>query len=321
MQCINRTNALSQLRRLPPIASLVAFEAAARCRSFTRAAEELGLTQGAISHHVRQLERDLETPLFFRLPRSTPLTDTGQRLAEIVRRNLTEIADAADAVRHRMSHVLTVSVLPGFAYKWLFSRLPRFEERHPDIELRFSASAQPADFASGEADVAIRYGRGGYAGLHVEQILGEEMMFPVCSRRLLDSGKPLRRPQNLDRQTLLHDDVVRIGRIQPGWRAWLREAGVTSVDADGGRRFGLSIATIQAAIDGQGVALGRTALVCDDLAAGTLVCPFGPAVPSGFNYYFVCPRPRKREDKIRAFREWLVAEASDMAQGMRKLAV
>src|SRR3546814_7843817 len=123
-------------------------------------------------------------------------------------------------------------------------------------------------------------------------------MFPVCSRRLLDSGKPLLQPQNLDQQTLLHDDVVRIGRVQPGWSAWLRAAGVASVDAADGRRFGLSIATIQAAIDGQGVALGRTALVCDDLAAGTLVCPFGPAVSSGFNYYFVCPRARKREDKI-----------------------
>lgn len=300
---------------LPAVGSLVVFEAVARRQSFTLASEELGLTQGAVSHHIKLLERKLGVLLFLRLPRRTALTADGERFAQAVREGLDGIAAMAKALRsRRKSPVLTVTVLSSFAFKWLFPRLLRFEELNPGIELRFNTTDELLDLVAGDSDAAIRYGSGQYSGLHVERVLGEETMRPVCSPALLERSPPLRRPGDLRRHVLLHDEIPRIAGWQPGWDTWLAAAGVESVDLGTGRRFGLAAATIQAAIEGMGVALGRSSLVLDDLAAGRLVSPFGPAVRSRLNYYFVCPRERLGEPKLARFRRWLLEEGSSQAR-------
>jgi LysR family glycine cleavage system transcriptional activator len=304
---------------LPAVGSLVVFEAVARRQSFTLASEELSVTQGAVSHHIKSLEKKLGVLLFLRLPRRTVLTADGERFAQAVRDGLDSITETAKALRsRRKSPVLNVTVLSSFAFKWLFPRLLRFEELNPGIELRFNTTDELVDLAAGDSDAAIRYGGGRYPGLHVEQVLGEETMVPVCSPALLDHGPPLRRPGDLRRHILLHDEIPRIGGWQPGWDTWLVAAGVKLVDLGAGRRFGLAAATIQAALEGMGVALGRTSLVLDDLAAGRLVSPFGPAVKSRFNYYFVCPRERLDEPKLARFQQWLLHEGSSLSRPARR---
>ncbi|MGD9741004.1 MAG: transcriptional regulator GcvA [Dongiaceae bacterium] len=303
---MNRIHTSSAFRRLPSIQALTALEAAIRHESFTRAADELGLTQGAVSHLIKMLEAQIGLPLFRRQSRQTVPTAEGRRLAEAVYGGLSQISDT---LRHLTpsseENLLRVTVYAGFAVKWLFPRLIRFEERHPEITLRISAIVQLAEETADDADVVIRYGVGRYPGMYVEKLLDEELMFPVCSPRTVRGSPPLRRPEDLARHRLLHDDVKRIGDVKPSWRRWLKAAGVEGVDPALGVRYGLSTTTLQAAIEGLGIALGRSALVADDLAAGRLVCPFGPAVPSRFNYYFVCRREKARWPAVVSFLDWL----------------
>ncbi|MFM8801431.1 MAG: transcriptional regulator GcvA [Tagaea sp.] len=298
----------SPLLHLPPISALRAFEAAARLRSFTLAADDLGLTQGAISHQGRGLEDQLGFELFRREPRRISTTAKGEQLAQAVREGLGTVARAiVELTKTDAGPHLVVSTLAGFAVKWLFPRLIRFDEKHPRIELSIATTGQLADFSTGEADVAIRYGLGRYPGLHVEKILDEDM-FPVCAPKLMRGAKALRKPADLAGVPLLHDDITKLEGHTPGWRLWLSAAGVSGVDPAKGRRFGQSNMSIQAAIEGLGVALGRAPLVADDLAAGRLVRPFDLAVPSGYGYYFVCPPRALERPKVAAFRAWVLAE-------------
>ncbi len=300
----------SQLLDVPPISALRAFEAAARLKSFTLAAEELGLTQSAISHQVHGLEEHLGFELFHREPRRISLTAKGETLALAVREGLTVVASCVRTLmRADNGPRLTVSTLAGFAVKWLFPRLIRFDERHPQIELAIVTTGQLAGFADGEADVAIRYGTGRYPGLHVEKIM-DESMFPVCAPRMMKGPKALRTPEDLARIPLLHDEILRLDGHMPSWQNWIDAVGVKGIDAAKGRRFGQSNMSIQAAIEGLGVALGRSPLVMDDLAAGRLVRPFELSIPSGFSHYFVCPSRALALPKIAAFRAWLLAEVA-----------
>lgn len=292
---------------IPTVSALRAFEAAARLGSFSAAAKELGVTQGAISQHMKSLEKSSGLPLFMRLPRGVAATPEGRRVAEAVRGGLERI-EAALGPRDS-ERALTVSVLPGFAVKWLFPRLIEFDQQYPEIEVSISTSARLLDFAGGEADIAIRYGRGSYPGLAVEHLLDDDL-FPVCSPRLLEGGPPLRDAADLGHHVLLHDEIKEIDGIQPGWASWFRHCGLQPPQAANHRRFGQSNMVIQAAIEGMGVALGRHPLVIDDLNAGHLVRPFGAAVPSGFAYYLVCPRGTLDRPKVRAFRDWLHVEAA-----------
>jgi LysR family glycine cleavage system transcriptional activator len=218
--------------------------------------------------------------------------------------------------RARAAPTIVVSVLPGFAVKWLFPRLIRFDQLHPDVQVDIAAGAQQIE-AWGDADVAIRYGLGVHAGLQVDRLL-RERMFPVCSKLLLQGRRPLRTPADLAHHTLLHDQVLAVGGTPPSWQVWLDGAGVSGVDATRGRRYGQSNMVIQAAIDGFGVALGRTALVHDDLKAGRLVCPFGPRIPADYGYYFVCRPSALREAPVAAFRKWLLAEAAATSRSDRR---
>lgn len=275
-----------------------------RLESFTRAAEELNLTQGAVSHLIKGVEAQLKVPLFSRSPRHTAPSPAARRLAEAIRLGLGEIATVYSAIRPAEPNSVSIAVYAGFAVKWLFPRLIRLEERHPGLHLRISTITDPAEEDTHPADVVIRYGTGRYRGLLVERILGEERMFPVCSPRLLSGRTRLRRPADLEHQTLLHDVVRKVGGSPPTWKTWLRRARVADIDAGQGVSFDLSATTLQAAIEGLGVALGRSALVVDDLASRRLVVPFGPIIPSGMNYYFVCDRERSRLHDVSRLLAW-----------------
>lgn len=290
-------------RRLPPLNALRAFEAAARHLSFTRAAEELHVTQAAISHQVKALEEHLGRKLFRRLNRALLLSDDGQAYLPSVSRAFALLNDATRNLLERDAPgPLTVSALPSFAARWLVPRLGRFRQIHPDIDLRIDPSAALTDFASGDVDVGIRYGRGKYSALRADWLMTEDI-FPVCSPALLSGEHPLRAPGDLEHQVLLHDDG------HGDWRTWLLAAGVDRVDPTRGPIFTDSSMLIQAAMAGQGVALARGVLAADELAAGRLVRPFTLSLPTEYAYYLVCPQNTAEQPKIAAFRDWLLDEA------------
>ncbi|MCR9219541.1 MAG: transcriptional regulator GcvA [Alphaproteobacteria bacterium] len=292
------------VKRLPPLKPLPAFEAAARTLSFTQAAEELNVTQAAISHQIKALEEALGAPLFRRLNRALRLTEEGEAFLIPVRRALEGLADAAERVRQpQKAGALTVSVLPSFASTWLVPRLARFRQREPEIDIRLSADYELADFDRDDIDAAIRWGKGDYPGLSAERFMTEEL-FPVCSPALATEGPhPLKTPADLKHHTLLHDDVL------TDWRVWLLAAGVDDVDPSRGPSFNYSDLVLQAAIAGQGVALGRSSLAHDALARGQLVRPFDVSLPGDYAYYFVCPDYAVDRPRVKAFRDWLFEEA------------
>jgi LysR family transcriptional regulator, glycine cleavage system transcriptional activator len=294
-------------RRLPPLNALRAFEAAARHLSFTRAAADLSVTQAAISHQIKSLEEHLGLPLFRRLNRALMLTEAGQTLFPAVRDALDGLAQATDRLRERESGgTLTVSTLPSFAVKWLVPRMSRFQDRHPDIDLRISAKEHLVDFARDDIDVAIRFGAGTWSGLTAEW-LAEEVLTPVCSPALLPG---LRCPADLTHATLLHEDMLPLAGF-PTWETWLTAAGVGGVDAHRGPRFSHTHLMLQAAMAGRGVACGLLLFAGDDLAAGRLVEPFDFRLPTRFSYYLVFPPAAADRPKIRAFREWVKSEIAD----------
>jgi len=290
-------------RRLPPLNALRAFEAAARHLSFTRAAGELHVTQAAISHQVKALEEHLGRKLFRRLNRALLLTDEGQAYLPSVSRAFALLNEATnDLLTKQAPGPLTVSALPSFAARWLVPRLGRFRQIRPDIDLRIDPSAELSDFASGDVDVSVRYGRGKYPGLRSDWLMTEDI-FPVCSPALVDGPHRIRDPQDLAHQVLLHDDG------HGDWRTWLLAAGVENVDPARGPIFTDSGMLIQAAMAGQGVGLARGVLAADELAAGRLVRPFTLSLPAEFAYYLVCPEHTAEHPKIAAFRDWLLGEA------------
>ncbi|MCP4326979.1 MAG: transcriptional regulator GcvA [Alphaproteobacteria bacterium] len=291
-------------RRLPPLNALRAFEAAARHLSFTRAAAELNVTQAAISHQVKTLEERLGVVLFRRLNRALRLTDAGQAYLPTVRDAFDAIAAATDRLyADDSAGRLTVSTLHSFAAAWLLPRLPRFRALHPDIDVLLDAEDKLVDLAHAGVDVAIRYGQGDWPGVRAELWMTEEI-FPVCSPSLLEGAAPMRVPADLNRHTLLHDDM------RVNWGVWLRATGAGDVDATTGPGFTDSRLVVQAAIAGHGVALARSHLVADDIVAGRLVRPFDDGLPAGYAYYIVAEPGSWERPKVKAFRDWLKAEAA-----------
>jgi LysR family glycine cleavage system transcriptional activator len=293
-------------RKLPPLSPLPSFEAAARLLSFSKAADELHVTHGAISRAVKTLEEQLGVMLFERGTRSVRLTAVGEPYARSVRETLDQLAQATAAATARHSDsTLNVSTSDGFAGKWLVPRLYRFHRSHDDIDVRVSTTGALTNFLGDGIDIAVRYGGGRYPGLTAE-LLMDEAVFPVCSPRLLEGPSPLRSPEDLRRHTLIRD------AYPISWATWLASAGVTGVDADSGLTFDSYTFAVEAAVQGEGVALGRTMLVAGDLAAGRLVRPFGHALKAFSSFYLVYPPEALRQRKVRAFRDWLLSE---IAQG------
>jgi LysR family glycine cleavage system transcriptional activator len=298
-------------RHLPPLNALRAFESAARHLSFTKAAAELHVTPAAISHQIGALEAFYGVQLFRRLTRALLLTEAAQAALPALRDGFDRLAEGAERLRaHQKGGALTVSVAPSFAAKWLVPRLQGFREAHPDIELRIDANDLVVDFARDNVDIGLRYGRGDYPGLQVDRLLAEEVA-PVCSPRLMEGPNPLRAPADLRHHVLLHVDWKVMSESSPNWRMWLLAAGAPEVDATRGPRFSMESMAVQAAIEGQGVALTSMVLAADDIRAGRLVRPFEISLgrPESFAYYVVAPQWKATQPKIKAFRDWVIAES------------
>jgi LysR family glycine cleavage system transcriptional activator len=291
-------------RKLPPLNALPSFEAAARHLSFSRAADELNVTHGAVSRAIKHLEAQLGVLLFERATRSVRLTAVGEPYARAVRSALEQLAAATASATARHSDLtLNVSTSDGFAGRWLVPRLYRFHRAHPEIDVRVSTTGALTNFLGDGIDVAIRYGGGDYPGL-VSEFLTDEEVFPVCSPGLLAGRHPLRAPEDLAQHTLIHHT------FPIDWATWLSGAAVEGVDPQSGITFDSYTFAVEAAAQGEGVVLGRTLLVASDLAAGRLVRPFGYALRSTSSFYLVHPPDALRRPKVKTFREWLFSEVA-----------
>ena len=307
--------------RLPPLPALRAFEAAARHLSFKKAADELHVTPAAISQQIKLLESYLGLSLFRRLTRAIELTPPAIAMLPKIREGFDCLAAAVESTRRGGDGPLTVNAPPSFASRWLVPRLPRFAAAHPDIALRLSSSADTVDRQGGTvvfddrlidprcaaSEVAIRYGTGHYPGLRVEKIFAPDCV-PVCSPRLPSREKPLDTPADLARHVLIHDETIGDEGHPPDWAQWLKTAGVAGVDARRGPRFSNAVLAVEAALDGQGVALALSPLVEAEVAAGRLLMPFALTTPSPYAYYLVMSEAMARRPSVAAFSAWLLEQ-------------
>ena len=301
------------LRRLPPLNALKAFEAAARHESFTRAAEELFVTRGAVSRQVKALELELGIKLFNRERQRLIITDAGREYLTVVRDAFDRVAVGTERLLQRQSSgVLTVSTSPDFAAKWLVSRLGRFAKEHPSIDLRVSATLHHVDFAREDVDLAVRHGDGDWPGLDVTR-LSAERFFPVCSPKMVAGRNQLSRPADVLKFPLIHVDD------RKGWARWLEAAGVTSAELARGPVLNRESMAMDAAVDGQGIALARTTLVATDLISGRLLRPFAEALRLSKAYWIISPKATAALPKIVTFRNWLLAEAASDVRQLKKL--
>ncbi|MEM5312519.1 transcriptional regulator GcvA [Paraburkholderia sp. JHI869] len=294
--------------------ALRAFEVSARHQSFSSAAAELNVTPAAVGQLVRSLEEWLGTPLFHRgtsgRSRLIP-TDAAKRALPDLRAGFDRLALGLSRLREGSRNgVLTVTVSPAFAAKWLLPRMERFHERWPETDVRLDTSLKLVDFTAQGVDIGVRYGRGSWSGLVSEKLM-DEQIFPVCSPAWIARNDRLKAPNDLSGKALIHDLSVDGHLGFASWSDWLRRAGTESVDARRGMRINNSAAVLQAAVDGYGVALARSVMACDDLAAGRLVQLF-PNVKwtSELAYYIVYRGESVSLPKLVAFREWLIEEAA-----------
>jgi LysR family glycine cleavage system transcriptional activator len=294
--------------RFPPIAALRALEAAARHLSYTRAAEELFITQSAVSHQIKHIETLWNLKLFHRRGRRIVLTEAGHALVPVIRDFIRRITSTLEELSDtdESPSALRVTLLQSFAFKWLVPRLGHFNQEYPDIDVWISTSDELVVFDSEKADVGIRLGYGNWGNVY-EELLLQEYVFPVCSPYFLQQFGTPEKPEDLLELPLLRRNAV---DILQRWRDWFRDAGVVVRKMPKGTQFPQTSLAIQAAIDDQGVALARSAHVLDDVKAGRLVRLF-PEVKSKSNvsYYFVCVPGRENNPQIAAFREWLKREA------------
>ena len=296
-------------RRLPPLNALRAFETAARHMNFSRAAEELTVTPGAVSQQIQNLEDYIGAPLFKRTPKGLLLTDAAQTALPALREAFDRLAEAAGALTAAVDgRRVTVSAAPSFAAKWLVPRLGRFAERYPDIDVWLSAGMELVEFADGEIDLAIRYGSGRYPGLEVTRLMGETVT-PVASPALL-AEKPLATAADLAGHILLHDGSPDADDSCPDWAMWLTARGRRHVDGTRGPRFNQSSLVIEAAAAGRGIALAKGTLAQADLDAGRLIAPLrDSSTPLDLAYHLVFPKAKGRLKQVRAFCDWVKAEA------------
>lgn len=287
--------------RLPSLPALRAFEAAGRHLSFTKAAAELFVTQAAISHQVRALEEQLKVKLFQRTTRRLALTEAGRRLLPAATAAFEGLARAV-ADLGEGERLLTVTTTASFGARWLAPRLGRFAAEHPEVDLSVRHTAQTLDLRRDGVDLALRWGRGHWPGT-VAEMLATADVTPVCAPSLLQGRRALKRPEDLARATLLHDD----NRAE--WREWMLVAGLDPAPAARGPVFDDHNVLLQAALDGQGVALAMRPLVRREVAAGRLVTPFALSIGDGYGYYLVYLPEALERAKVAAFRAFVLAEA------------
>ncbi|MEN9855073.1 MAG: hypothetical protein RL186_1002 [Pseudomonadota bacterium] len=295
----------------PPLNALRAFEAAARRLSFTKAAEDLDVTPGAISQQVKILEDFVGQPLFRRLGRAVELTDSARAAMPLLREAFERVDDAVRQMRLPLRRErVSVSVAQSFASKWLVPRMERYQNAHPNVQVWISADMNLVDFAYADVDLAIRYGPGFYEGVMCEKLMAEEVL-PVCSPDLIASGKKLQSPEDLVGHTLLHDVGQDHDPSCPDWPMWLAARNIKGANSNQGLRFNQSALVIDAAASGRGVALAKRAIAAADLQSGRLIAPFSEAGDKvGFAYWLVRPKGRTMTPALHSFLEWIKDEAS-----------
>lgn len=301
------------MRLVPGTRALRTLVAAGKHLNFTRAADELGLTPAAVSFQIKEIEDQLGVKLFVRTSRTIRLTEPGVILCEAA-------ADALDVMQRGVSKAqkagrgtaqLKVTADPQFATKWLMRRVERFRKSHPDIDLRFDVAYEVRDFEVDDIDVAIRFGSGKYPGL-VASRLFDNIIVPVCSPRLLTSGRPLKEPRDLLHHTLAHIEWSRQGVTWPNWRMWMAAAGIDDFDDSNTIVFEASSNAVDAAMAGDAVALADFAMVANDLSEGRLVRPFDLSIKAApeYAYHLVYPESTASDRRIMAFRDWMLAECA-----------
>jgi LysR family transcriptional regulator, glycine cleavage system transcriptional activator len=294
---------------LPPLGFFQGFEAAARTLSFTKAAEELFITQSAVSRQIKALEDHLGIRLFERRPRSLALTESGQALYRMSADVLERLQTATDQLRAASrTRQLALTTTTGFASLWLIPRLQRFTGLYPDIDVRISATTDPLNLERSLLDLAIRYCLPEAAPEGAVRLFGEEMV-PVCAPALLrDRSRPLKRPQDLEHHVLLHFDYPGAHRMFMDWGTWLTPLGIGEIKSAGALHFSQYEQMIQAAIAGQGVALGRQPLVNDLIQSGMLAAPFKQSVVGSRSYFVIESPLGAGKPHVRQFAAWLLDE-------------
>ncbi len=287
-------------RRLPPLNSLKAFEAAARNLSFTKAAEELFVTQAAISHQIKLLEEHLSMKLFMRRNRSLLLTEEGQSYYLDIKDIFVHLYEATERLLTRGAKgSISIALTPSFAIQWLIPRLSEFSALHPDIDVKIKAVDYDDNSLTDDVDVAIYYGLGNWQGVFTDKLY-TEYLTPVCSPLLLTGDKGLTSLDDLVNHTLLHD------MSRNNWKEWIKVAQVKNVNVNQGPIFSHSSMVLQAAIHGQGIALGNSVLAKPEIESGRLVTPFNEVLVSKNAFYLVCREAQVDSPKIVAFRNWLL---------------
>ncbi|HEV7258344.1 MAG TPA: transcriptional regulator GcvA [Bosea sp. (in: a-proteobacteria)] len=299
--------------KLPPLAAVRVFEAAARHQNFTRAADELGMTQAAVSYQIRLLEDRVGAALFVRQPRQVVLTPLGQRLAGPVTKALRDIGTVFGEICEENQTVLTISALQTVAITWLSPRLARFQVENPQFDVRVRTSQHLVDFATEAVDMAVRYGPGGWPGVTAEKLFDCHYA-PLCTPELRER-LGLREPADLLNAPLLSPGDTK-------WRTWFADLGIDSWSPAGRTTMTLDMQamSIQAALQGHGVALAAPELFAYDIAAGRLTFAVGHAIRSDWAYWVVYPQERQRERKIRLFRDWILAEAEAARMTLARMA-
>jgi len=298
------------MTRLPPLNSLRAFEATGRLLSISRAADELSVTPGAVSQQIRTLEDYLQIKLFKRLNRAIVLTDAGQVFLPLVSSGFDQLVQALQVLeRHSCDGPLTITSAPSFISKWLVPRLDKFKTLHPEIDVRIDASQRLVDFVREDIDVGVRFGTGEFPELDSVFLFSFDLI-PVCSPALLEKGGGLKQVSDLKNYTLLHSNYDDLDPGWPDWSMWLAVVEARDVDASHGIYFNQSDLLIQAALDGQGVALVGSVMAESEIAAGRLIQPFQARLPVKLNYHLVTSPQKANIAKIAAFREWVLAESA-----------
>ncbi len=293
-------------KRLPPLNALKAFESAARNLSFTKAADELFVTQAAVSHQIKSLESYLSIKLFHRRNRALLLTEEGQSYFQDLRDIFANMQDATDRlVALGSKGAITIATPPSFAAQWLVPKLHEFSAIHNDIDVRIKAVDLDEGFLDDSVDIAVYYGKGTWTGLASTKLLAEYLT-PMCSPLLLHKSNGLSALKDLSNHRLLHDNTRR------AWKNWLQNFGIKDINVNHGPIFSHTMLVLQAACNGQGIALSDTVLAKPEIDSGRLVCPFSEKIESKNSHYLVCKESQAETNKIKIFSEWMLEK---VAQG------
>ncbi len=303
----------TKYKNIPPLRAIKAFEASARLLSFTLAAQELHVTQAAISHQIKNLEQLTGVQLFERFNRSLKLTFEGRLYLVSIRNGLESIEKATRQLKSRdTTGTLNISLLPSFATKWLSKRIWRFQQQNKNLDVRISAFEWLTDFKKDDCDIAIRYSANpSYPGLKTELFLEEEV-FPVCSKQLYESYEGKLTADRLLNANLCHEDFT-----SEDWHDWFDAAGIQAKPKLRGTRFSHMVTMLEAVENHQGFALGRTTLVQDDINRGLLAAPFEIKIKGQMSYYLVYPENTEGDEKLQMIRRWLMAEAEQFKKSTK----